>query len=176
MFPFWRNLPLLRLVACIGLALFVPGGLPGSAGPVAAADLAGTPQRLRQAPLQITLAGGRTAAFTVQVAVTEQQRNTGLMHRREMPADEGMLFLFPRSRPVSFWMQNTFIPLDLLFIDDSGRISGIAANARPHSLDIIDSPGPAAAVLEINGGQAARLGIAVGDRVTYPAALRAEVH
>ncbi|MEX6725759.1 DUF192 domain-containing protein [Parapedomonas caeni] len=176
MFRFWRNLPLVRLAACIGLALPFPGGLPGGAGPVAAADIAGTPQRLRQAPLRITLAGGRTAVFTVQVATTEQQRNTGLMHRRDMPADEGMLFLFPRSRPVSFWMQNTFIPLDLLFIDDRGRISGIVANARPHSLDIIDSPGPAAAVLEINGGLAARLGIAVGDRVAYPATLRDEVH
>ena len=120
------------------------------------------------APLAIRTADGHVRDFTVEVASSEEQRETGLMDRPSMPLDHGMLFDFGADRAVAMWMKDTLIPLDMLFIDRAGKIVGIRMRAVPQSKEIIGSPGPVRAVLEVNGGTAERLGIAVGDRVEFP--------
>lgn len=107
--------------------------------------------------------------FMVELADTPDLRTRGLMHRRELAADRGMLFLFPRSERQAMWMKNTYVSLDMLFIDSTGRIIDIAANTRPLSERTIVSSGKARAVLELLAGTAARLGITVGDLVRHRA-------
>jgi hypothetical protein len=106
--------------------------------------------------------------FTVEVATTEQEKTTGLMYRKELPDGRGMLFDFTPEQPISMWMKNTFIPLDMIFIRSDGRISRIAENTEPQSLAIISSGPPASGVLEVIAGTARKYGIAVGDRVAHP--------
>ena len=106
--------------------------------------------------------------FSVEIADTEPEREKGLMFRKKLPDGQGMLFDFQREQDVSFWMKNTYIPLDMIFIQGNGRILRIAENAKPLSTDLIPSEGPVLAVLEVSGGTAHRLGIAPGDRVAYP--------
>jgi uncharacterized membrane protein (UPF0127 family) len=103
--------------------------------------------------------------FTVEIATTPAQMEQGLMFRRAMAPDAGMLFVFKTPSQGSMWMKNTFIPLDMLFIDREGRIINIAERRVPESLDTAAAAAPARAVLELNGGTAARLGIQPGDRV-----------
>ena len=106
--------------------------------------------------------------FTVEIADTEQSRERGLMFRKELPPGRGMLFDFHRERQVGFWMKNTLISLDMIFIDGRGRIVSIEQDAKPMSEDVIMSGGQVRAVLEVDGGTARRLGIAPGDRVYNP--------
>ncbi len=103
--------------------------------------------------------------FEVEEALTEAQRERGLMNRKTMAPDRGMIFRFPSSSVVSFWMKNTFIPLDMLFVRGDGTLAGIAENATPLSLDTIQSPEPVRYVVELNAGQAARIGAKEGDRL-----------
>jgi uncharacterized membrane protein (UPF0127 family) len=117
-------------------------------------------------PLSITTASG-THRFNVEYADTPDRRAVGLMHRPSMAADAGMLFDFKTDAPVSMWMRNTRIPLDMLFIARDGRIVNIAERTVPFSETTIASKGPVRAVLELNGGTSARLGIKPGDRVTH---------
>ncbi|MGL5736087.1 MAG: DUF192 domain-containing protein [Beijerinckiaceae bacterium] len=117
--------------------------------------------------LVITTAGGKAHAFMVEVMRNDQERARGLMFRRSMPADRGMLFDFKREENVSMWMQNTYIPLDMLFIRKDGTIHRIAENTEPLSTATIPSGGPVYSVLEINGGESARRGIKAGDRVSH---------
>nr|WP_237437721.1 DUF192 domain-containing protein [Altericroceibacterium endophyticum] len=111
--------------------------------------------------------GEQAHHFKVEVARTAAEQAKGLMFRTEMGADEGMLFPRNVMAPASFWMKNTVIPLDLIFIGPDGRVLNIAANAVPYSLDPIRSDGPVRAILELNGGRAAELGISPGDRVDW---------
>jgi uncharacterized membrane protein (UPF0127 family) len=104
----------------------------------------------------------------VELADTDEARERGLMFRSEVPAGTGMLFDFQDVEPVAFWMKNTEVPLDMLFIGADGQIRHIHANARPFDETPIPSVVPVQAVLEIAGGEAARLGIHVGDRVRHP--------
>ena len=104
--------------------------------------------------------------FTVELATTEAERERGLMFVKSLPEGQGMLFDFKRDQPVSFWMHNTYIPLDMIFIAGNGRIMHIAENAKPLSDDLIPSQYPVRAVLEVIGGTAEKLGIKPGDRVT----------
>ena len=106
-----------------------------------------------------------THSFRVEVADTPEAHARGLMHRTDLPADAGMLFVFDRAAEVSFWMRDTLISLDMLFIAADGRINRIHHDARPHDETQIASRGRVTHVLEINGGLAASLGIARGDRV-----------
>ena len=106
--------------------------------------------------------------FTVEIADTEAERERGLMYRKELPPGRGMLFDFHREQQVGFWMKNTLIPLDMIFIDRRGRIVSIAQNAKPLSEDVIMSGGQVRAVLEVIGGTVRRLGIQPGDRVSNP--------
>lgn len=120
-----------------------------------------------QAELSIVTAEGRTHLFTVEVVSTPQEMALGLMYRTELAADAGMLFVYPSPRETSFWMQNTYLPLDMLFIDADGVIHHIAERTIPLSTTPVPSRGAAQAVLELNGGTSERLGIAIGDRVTW---------
>jgi hypothetical protein len=116
-------------------------------------------------PLIIETSDGRSLGFSVELARTPEEQAQGLMNRPSLPLDGGMLFDFHVDRPVQMWMKNTLIPLDMIFIAGSGKIVGIAERTIPLSLTIISSPGPVRAVLEVNGGTAARLGLKAGDRV-----------
>jgi uncharacterized membrane protein (UPF0127 family) len=107
--------------------------------------------------------------FSVELALTEPQREQGLMFRRNMAPDAGMLFDMDVPQNISMWMQNTYIPLDMLFLDSSGKVVDIKERAVPMSTDIIASRAPARYVIELNGGTVDRLGIKTGDRVTSPA-------
>ena len=106
--------------------------------------------------------------FTVEVVDTPESRAHGLMYRQELAENAGMLFDFKEERPVSFWMRNTFIPLDMLFIEADGTVLNIHANARPHDTTGIPSAGPVQFVLEIPGNRAFELGIEPGDQVSHP--------
>jgi uncharacterized membrane protein (UPF0127 family) len=106
--------------------------------------------------------------FDVWIADTPSRQTQGLMFVRDLPAGRGMLFLEPEPRPTAFWMKNTYIELDMLFIGSDHRIAKIAARAPPLSLATINSDVPVIAVLEIKGGEAQRRGIRVGDRVSWP--------
>jgi uncharacterized membrane protein (UPF0127 family) len=120
--------------------------------------------------LTVTVETGAGAShdFTVELALTDAARQQGLMYRRSLDADKGMLFVFTDDQPRAFWMKNTYIPLDIIFIRKDGRIANIVARAEPETLTQRRSRGPAVAVLEIAGGRAAELGIAAGDLVRHP--------
>lgn len=106
--------------------------------------------------------------FAVEIADDPQERERGLMFRKSMGRDEGMLFEWPASEPRAFWMRNTLIPLDILFLDETGQIVSIARDAVPLDETPLPSYAPAKGVLEINGGMAAKLGVRPGDRVVHP--------
>jgi hypothetical protein len=106
-------------------------------------------------------------AFMVEVVREERDRNRGLMFRQSLPEDGGMLFDYDPPQQIAFWMKNTYIPLDIVFIDAGGCILTIAENTTPLSLERIPSGGLARAVLEIKGGLSAKLGIKPGDRVRH---------
>lgn len=106
--------------------------------------------------------------FTVEVATTPAQLEQGLMFRQSLAPDSGMIFDFKTPTPASMWMKNTLIPLDMLFLDNSGRIIDIHERAVPQSLDTIAASGPTRYVIEVNGGTAERLGIKIGDRASSP--------
>jgi uncharacterized membrane protein (UPF0127 family) len=115
----------------------------------------------------VVAAGGRDLKFEVELALDDAHRSHGLMFRKKLGPYEGMLFDFFQEMPVSFWMKNTLIPLDMLFIAADGTIKHIHANAVPMTTDAIPSQYPVRAVLEINGGSAALLGIKPGDKVKH---------
>ncbi|MBP2303457.1 DUF192 domain-containing protein [Azospirillum picis] len=125
-------------------------------------------ESFQKSKLTIETAGGGKFRFDVELALTQQQQAQGLMFRQSMPADAGMLFVYDRTQQASFWMKNTLIPLDMLFIAADGRIVNIHERAVPGSLDSVNSDGPVKAILELNGGMAARLGVHPGDRVVSP--------
>ena len=149
-----RRCLLVLLAALFAVALpFVE-----TAGGLAAAELQ---------PLEIASKSG-VHVFAVEMASTAAEQAKGLMFRRELPEGQGMLFDFHQEQPTSFWMKNTYIPLDMIFIRGDGRILRIAENTVPLSETLIPSGGPVRAVLEVNGGTAKKLGIAPGDRVAHP--------
>ena len=113
--------------------------------------------------------GKGTHRFQVEIADNDEERARGLMYRESLAADRGMLFIFERAGPQSFWMRNTLVPLDIIFIGADGRILNIARQTKPLSLKSNPSEGPAQFVLELRGGEAARRGIAPGDRVRHRA-------
>ena len=106
--------------------------------------------------------------FNVEIAITSIQRTQGLMGRKKLDAQSGMLFLYEKPHKVSFWMKNTVIPLDIIFLSMSGEISHIEHNAQPFSMKRISGRSDAIAVLEINGQSANREGIKTGDLVRHP--------
>lgn len=119
--------------------------------------------------LEIAHADGRKTPLNIEIALTPEQQELGLMYRNALPKDSGMLFLWPEDQIISMWMKNTRIPLDMLFVARDGKIAKIIANAVPYDLTPLSSDAPQRAVIEINGGAAAENGIQVGDRVLFAA-------
>ena len=145
----------MRALTWTAFALF---GLLIAAGPVRPAELA---------TLEIASKTG-VHPFAVEVVENEADRAKGLMYRKEVPEGRGMLFDFHTEQEVSFWMQNTYVSLDMLFIRADGRILSIAENTEPLSTRLIPSKGQVRAVLEVVAGTSRKLGIAPGDRVAFP--------
>lgn len=147
-----------RLAGALGaLLLFLALSLPALA------------EDLPVSSLKITGRDGESHDFKVEVAASAPTRATGLMNRKSLAAGKGMIFIFPQPKDVMMWMKDTLIPLDMLFIDADGKVFNIAENAKPMDETIIPSRGLAAYVLELAGGEARRLHLAPGDKVTGPA-------
>lgn len=125
-------------------------------------------QRLQTGGLAIETQGGNRYVFEVELALTPEQQQKGLMFRESLPPNGGMLFVFPQAREASFWMKNTPLSLDIIFIRDDGTIANIAERTEPFSEKSIPSDGIVRGVLEVNGGTTAQLSIAAGDRVVFP--------
>jgi hypothetical protein len=106
--------------------------------------------------------------FNIEVATTDQQRILGLMYRRTLAADAGMLFLYDRAQPVAMWMKNTYISLDMIFIGADGRVHRIARRTEPFSTEVISSEGDVRGILEVNAGTADAIGLKAGDEVIFP--------
>ena len=160
-----RRLPAL-LIICSSLLALLGSGRDAVAGTTRA-----TAEPLSAFPTSelVIESAGKRLKFRVQVADTPERREQGLMFVQHLPADGGMLFPFAGDTNAAFWMKNTFIPLDLLFVRRDGTIARIAERARPHDLTPIPSGEPVLAVLELAGGTAARLGLRRGDRVVSAA-------
>jgi uncharacterized membrane protein (UPF0127 family) len=135
-----------------------------TAGPAGRAAAAPAPVPFGKTNLVIVTATGRHL-FHVQVAKTQTQMERGLMFRKHLAPNAGMLFEYPAPTLAQFWMHNTLIPLDMLFVDGKGRIVNIAPRAHPLSDAIIPAAAPVRGVIELKGGTAARLGIRPGDHV-----------
>ncbi len=155
-----------RIFLFVSLALVLATALAGGADPTAAQLPL---QTFERDELTIETAEGARHRFEVELALSREQRAQGLMYRRSLAENAGMLFVYDKEWPVSMWMKNTLMPLDMLFIRRDGRIVRIAERTVPRSLETISSGQPVTAVLEIIGGTAARLGIQPGDRVLHPA-------
>jgi uncharacterized membrane protein (UPF0127 family) len=119
--------------------------------------------------IDIRVEPDRIVAFSVEIADTPEERSRGLMHRTDLARDAGMLFLFETPRPVTFWMKDTPLSLDMIFIAPDGRVCGLIENATPFTLDPRPSGCVTRAVLEVHGGTARALGVGVGDAVRHPA-------
>jgi uncharacterized membrane protein (UPF0127 family) len=153
-----------RRVALVGICALACG--------LAVRAQTGPPEDLSAFPRgKLEICEGKKVKHTYQVWLADNPRrqSQGLMFVRALPALRGMLFVHEQPKPLSMWMKNTYIPLDMVFIDAHGRIQQIIEQTTPHSLDIIRSNEPALAVLEIAGGEARRLGIHAGQRVIHPA-------
>jgi uncharacterized membrane protein (UPF0127 family) len=137
----------------------------GTAAALAALALAAAPACAAPGGARAILeSGGKTLVVQVELADTPEKRERGLMFRKELPDGHGMLFLFDEEGEHSFWMKDTLIPLDMIFVDSAGRVTGIVARARPLTLEP-RSGGPSRTVLEVPGGWAAAHGVRVGDRM-----------
>lgn len=139
------------------VAIVVVAGLAVAGDPVRAASFQ---------PLEIVTKNG-VQVFSVEMATTDEEKQTGLMYRKELADGKGMLFDFNPEQEVSMWMKNTYVSLDMIFIRADGRILRIAENTEPLSTRIISSRGPARAVLEVVAGTAQKYGIRPGDRVGH---------
>ena len=157
---------LVTATRALALAVCLAAGFGG--GPVAVAQ-APAPSQVEAGlePLTIVTASGRHT-FSVEVMRTDEERAKGLMFRRYMPQDRGMLFDFKREEQVAMWMKNTYLPLDMVFIDRSGKVVNVAQNAEPLSERIIPSRAPTFAVLELNAGVTRTICLKVGDRIENP--------
>lgn len=156
-----RHWPYLAFLAAVAGC----SGSPSAAPQEAVAEVAVQP--LPRVPLTIATADGKRHAYRIEVARTSDEQAQGLMYRRKMARDEGMIFPFSPPRPAAFWMHNTYIPLDMIFLLADGRIESILADVPPLNEDQRRSLGPVAAVLELNAGEAARIGATPGDLVEY---------
>lgn len=158
--PFSRSFA----AAALGVALVLGSPLSGGPATVAAQDI--LPPGPRSA-LTVETATG-VYPFEVEVADEGHERAQGLMYRRNLPQDQGMLFDMEATRQAGFWMRNTFVSLDIIFIGEDGRVRTVAERAEPLSEAVIDSGVPIRFVLELVAGSARRIGLEPGDRVHHP--------
>lgn len=167
--PWTRAAGLALLITAVGCSPVAAGqvGAGGAASEAAASAPAVHPvSGLTVVPLTVTTASG-PHAFKVEVAATFAEQERGLMFRQVMGADEGMIFPMSPPRRTAFWMKNTVIPLDIIFIGADRKVLNIAANAVPYDLSPLPSEGDAAGVLELIGGRAAQIGLKPGDTVNW---------
>ncbi len=160
----------MRIITLLVVALCLACSPQGSAetAPAAETSAAATHPVSGLPVIPLTVRSGDTIhKFTVEVAATIAEQQRGLMFRTELGPNEGMVFPYPAPRQLGFWMKNTPLPLDIIFIDADRRVLNIAAMTTPYSTDSVYSDGPAMAVLEIPGGRAAALGIEKGDSVEW---------
>lgn len=153
------------IILAVLLAFLAPGLL--HAQPATTSALA-PDARLAVQRLTIITSDGRRHAYKVEVAATPAQQERGLMFRGTMPRDRGMIFPMSPPRTATFWMENTLIPLDIIFIAPGGRVLNVGSG-KPRSRDLVGSDGVVEAVLELNAGEAARIGLKPGDRVEWRA-------
>jgi uncharacterized membrane protein (UPF0127 family) len=149
-----------RALLAAGLLIAAGAALPQGAAPE---PLSAFPQSL----LAIRTSSGKVVNFKIWEADTPKREQQGMMFIREMDEHTGMLFMFPENKPVTMWMKNTYVSLDLVFLNAQGKIDYIAANATPRSEAIIGPPTPEFAVLELKGGACESFGIKVGDKVLH---------
>ncbi|HTB88795.1 MAG TPA: DUF192 domain-containing protein [Steroidobacteraceae bacterium] len=150
-----------RALLAAGLLLAAAdAALPQGAAPE---PLSAFPQSL----LAVRTSSGNVVNFKIWEADTQKREEQGMMYIREMDEHTGMLFMFPENRPVTMWMKNTYVSLDLLFLNAQGKIDYIAARAIPKSEAIIGPPTPEFAVLELKGGACEQFGIKVGDKILH---------
>lgn len=162
---FWRVAPLAARMAAgllLAMAMVLAAGRVSRAQSMQIESLA----RFPRTTLTIKT-HGRANRFDIWVADTPARQEQGLMFVRDLPSSEGMLFPQGSPQVAHFWMKNTYIALDMVFVGEDGRVAKIIANARPFSLGLLSSDLPVIAVLEIRGGEAAQLGIGVGDQVSW---------
>ena len=112
-------------------------------------------------------------SFNIEIASTNGERALGLMYRRELPNNAGMLFLYDPPQPITMWMRNTILSLDMIFIGTDGKVHRIESRTEPFSTDIISSDGTVQGVLEVNAGTAAKIGLKTGDEVAFSGLLKA---
>jgi uncharacterized protein len=148
------------------LVLLAVAGCRGDTATMVAQPAAVSAAGLELVPLAIDT-GSKVHRFVVEVARSQDEQARGLMFRQSLGPNEGMIFPFDPPRPAAFWMKNTVIPLDMIFVRADGTIARVAANTVPYSLDSVEVGEPVAAVLEIAGGRSAQLGIEPGNRVTW---------
>lgn len=162
MMEFWQKRPFAAraLLAAVLVLAAANAALPQSAAPE---PLSAFPQSL----LAIRTSAGKVINLKIWHADTPKREEQGMMFVREMDEHTGMLFMFPENRPVTMWMKNTYVPLDLLFLNAQGKIDYIAASATPLSEKILGPPTPEYAVLELKGGACEHFGIQVGDQVLH---------
>lgn len=154
------------LVLLAGCTVPANGGSKAVGGCLAGADKGESEAGLKQVTLCVT-SKAKTHAFTVEVAGSVMEQAKGLMFRTELADNAGMIFPFPEPRPASFWMKNTVIPLDIIFVRPNGTIESIAENTVPYSTTPVESGEAVGSVLELRGGLTAELGIEAGDTVTW---------
>ncbi|QKV18061.1 DUF192 domain-containing protein [Oricola thermophila] len=155
-------------IATVIIAALVAGALPSLPMTPAAAQEAPMLLPVDETPLSIRRDGREVARFDIEIADDREERARGLMFRTEFPDDRAMLFVFERTRDVSFWMHNTPRSLDMLFVRENGVVATIARNTTPFSRTPVPSGEPVRYVLEINAGMADSLGILPGDRLVHP--------
>ncbi len=153
--------------AAVALLLSAAGGATALPGPAFAQDADGV---VAEGPTTVLVVTTETGVypFDVELANTEESRSRGLMYRRSLEPDRGMLFDMGGDGPATFWMENTYVSLDIVFIDRAGRVVNVAADAQPMSRALIQSAGPVRFVLEVKAGTAARIGLKPGDLVRHP--------
>jgi hypothetical protein len=163
----WPSAPCRSFATSAGVALALALAPAAATTPATAATQARPQTGLDVIDLTIETAAGKRHSYRVEVAATPRQQATGMMFRKQVPKGTGMLFPFAPPRPAAFYMRNTLVALDLVFIGADGRVRNIVADAVPLSETPLPSLGPVAAVLELAGGEAARIGLAPGDRVRW---------
>lgn len=168
--PWTRIASLALLITAVGCSPLAAGSTSAQGTATASAQPAPLTVHpvsgLTVVPLTVTSANG-AHVFKVEVASTPSEQERGLMFRQTMGADEGMIFPMSPARPTAFWMKNTVIPLDIIFIGPDHKVLNVAANAVPYDMTPLPSDGDAAGVLELNGGRAAQIGMKPGDLVTW---------
>ena len=158
----WKILVAALRVALVGALLTAPACRNGQPAGGAASNAPGV-----TSTVVLHGAGGRLVPFHVELARTEPERNRGLMYRPSLAPDAGMLFLFEQPGRLTFWMKNTLIPLDMIFIGSDRRVLGVVENAEPQTLTARRVDGQSQYVLEINGGFCAKLGVKPGSEVDF---------